>query len=60
MKVIRIQKAPKGKEAKYVALTEKGQLICGYRKLADIRKEYAVEIKLGQVELRRELDRTYN
>lgn len=59
MKTIIIQKAPKGKEARYVALTESGQLISGYRKLSDIRKEYSVEIKLGLVELRRDLDKVY-
>lgn len=59
MKTIIIQKAPKGKEARYVALTEEGQLIRGYAKLSDIRKEYKIDIKEGWIELKRELDKTY-
>lgn len=59
MKTIIIQKAPKGKDAQYVALTESGQLISGFQKLSDIRKEYRVEIELGLVQLRRELDKVY-
>lgn len=59
MKVVRIWKAPKGKEARYVTVTEGGQLINAYRKLSDIRKDYHFEISYGRIELRRELDRTW-
>ena len=44
MKVVRIWKAPKDKETRYVTVTEGGQLINAYRKLSDIRKDYRVEI----------------
>ena len=59
MKTIIIQKAPKEAAARYVALTETGQLISGFQKLSDIRKEYSTEIKLGLVQLKRELDKVY-
>lgn len=59
MKAVRIWKAPKGKEARYVTVTKGGQLISAYRKLSDIRKEYHFEISNGLIELRRELDRTW-
>lgn len=59
MKTIIIQKAPKEAAARYVALTETGQLISGFEKLSDIRKEYRAEIELGLVQLQRELDKVY-
>ena len=59
MKVVRIWKAPKDKETRYVTVTEGGQLINAYRKLSDIRKDYRVEIGYGLIELRRELNRTW-
>ena len=59
MKTIIIQKAPKEAAARYVALTETGQLISGFQKLSDVRKEYRVEIELGLVQLKRELDKVY-
>ena len=60
MKTVRIQKAPKYAETRYVALTESGQLIQGYARLSDIRKTYRWEIKEGLIRLQRELDRTFD
>ena len=57
--VVRIWKAPKGAEAKYVTVTAEGKLVHAYASLADIRKFYAPQIKFGIVELRRELEKTY-
>lgn len=57
--IVRIWKAPEGAEARYVTVTEDGKLIYAFASLADIRKFYAVQIELGHVELRRELDKTY-
>lgn len=57
--VVRIWKAPKGVEAKYVTVTSDGKLIHCYAKLSDIRKFYASQIKIGIVELKRELEKTY-
>ena len=54
--VVRIWKAPKGVEARYVTLTECGQLIHAYRKLSDIRKDYRFEIRNNRIRLKRELD----
>lgn len=58
--VVRIWRAPGGVEAKYVTVTAEGKLIHGYEKLSDIRKFYSVQIELGHVELKRELEKTYN
>ena len=59
VKTVRIWKAPKGVEARYVTVTEKGQLIRAYRKLSDIRKDYRFEIRMGLIWLKRELDHTW-
>lgn len=61
MKTIRIWKAPKNENgAKYVTVDERGNLIYAYKKLSDIRKQYKVEIELQFIELKRELDHTWN
>lgn len=61
MKTIRIWKAPKNENgAKYVTVDERGNLIYAYKKLSDIRKRYKVEIELQFIELKRELDHTWN
>ena len=61
MKTIRIWKAPQNEHgAKYVTVDEHGKLIYAYKKLADIRKQYKVELELGFVEIKRELDRVYD
>lgn len=57
--VVRIWKAPEGSEARYITVDSAGRLIRCYAKLSDIRKFYAVQIELGHVELKRELDKTY-
>ena len=57
--VVRIWKAPKGVEARYVTLTECGQLIHAYRKLSDIRKDYRFEIRNNMIVLKRELDQVW-
>lgn len=59
MKIIRIQKAPDNVEAKYVALTESGQLIDGFADLEDIKDRYRYEIRAGLIKLRRELNHVY-
>lgn len=58
--MIRIWKAPKNEHgAKYVTVDDNGNLISAYKKLSDIRKRYKVELELGFVELKRELDKVY-
>ena len=57
--VVRIWKAPKGVEARYVTLTEGGQLIHAYRKLSDIRKDYSFENRNNMIVLKRELDQVW-
>ena len=59
MKTVQIWKAPKGVEARYVTVTEKGQLIRAYRKLSDIRKDYCFEIRHNMIGLKRELDHVW-
>ena len=59
MKTVKIWKAPKGVEARYVTVTEKGQLIRAYRKLSDIRKDYCFEIRHNMIGLKRELDHVW-
>ncbi len=59
--MIRIWKAPKNEHgAKYVTVDDNGNLIFAYKKLSDIRKRYKVELELGFVELKRELDKVYD
>lgn len=61
MKTLRIWKAPKNEHgAKYVTVDERGNLVFAYKKLSDIRKQYKVEIELQLIELKRELDHTWN
>lgn len=61
MKTLRIWKAPKNEHgAKYVTVDERGNLVFAYKKLSDIRKQYKVEIELQFIELKRELDHTWN
>lgn len=61
MKTIRVWKAPKNENgAKYVTVDEQGKLIYAYKKLSDIRKSYKVELELGFIELKRELDHTWS
>lgn len=58
--MIRIWKAPKNEHgAKYVTVDDNGNLIFAYKKLSDVRKRYKVELELGFVELKRELDKVY-
>ena len=58
--MIRVWKAPKNEHgAKYVTVDEHGNLIYAYKKLADIRKQYKVELELGFVEIKRELDHVW-
>lgn len=60
MSTVRVWKAPKNEHgAKYVAVDNNGNLISAYKKLSDIRKRYKVELELGFVELKRELDKVY-
>ena len=60
MSTVRVWKAPKNEHgAKYVAVDNNGNLISEYKKLSDIRKRYKVELELGFVELKRELDKVY-
>ena len=61
LKIIRVWKAPKNEHgARYVTVDENGKLIYAYKKLADIRKAYKVELELHFVELKRELDHTWS
>ena len=61
MSTVRVWKAPKNEHgAKYVTVDEHGKLIYAYKKLADIRKQYKVELELGFVEIKRELDSVYD
>ena len=60
MRIIRVWKAPKNEHgARYVTVDEHGKLIYAYKKLADIRKAYKVELELHFVELKRELNHAY-
>lgn len=61
MRIIRVWKAPKNEHgARYVIVDEHGKLIYAYKKLADIRKAYKVELELHFVELKRELNHTWS
>ena len=61
MNTVRVWKAPKNEHgAKYVTVDAHGNLIYAYKKLADIRKQYKVELELGFIEIKRELDRVYD
>ena len=56
-----VWKAPKNEHgARYVTVDEHGKLIYAYKKLADIRKVYKVELELHFVELKRELNHTWS
>ena len=57
--VVRIWRAPKGTDARYVTVTETGRLIYAYSRLSDIRLFYKFQIACGTVGLKRELDREY-
>lgn len=61
MSTVRVWKAPKNEHgAKYVAVDNNGNLISAYKKLSDIRKRYKIELELGFIEIKRELDRVYD
>lgn len=47
-------------KARYIACENDGTPIKGFERLSDIRKHWEQEIKLGYVELVRELDRKPN
>ena len=53
--IIRIRRGDEN--VKYVACENNGTPIKGFERLSDIRKHWEQEIKLGHVELVRELDR---
>lgn len=57
--IIRIWKAPPGKEAKYVTIDEKGQFVRGFSSLAAVREYYNHAIQAGAAVLKRELQNTY-
>lgn len=54
--IIRIRRGLRG--VKYCACDKNGNPITGFNKLSDIRKQWQKEIKLGYIELVRELDKT--
>lgn len=61
MSILRVWKAPKNEHgAKYVTVNENGNLVYAYKKLSDIRKRYKIELELGFVEIKRELDKVYD
>ena len=53
--IIKIRKGCNG--FKYSACDQHGNFLCNFRKLSDVRKHWKNEIKWGQVELVRELDK---
>lgn len=53
--IIRIRRGING--FKYSACDENGQFLGNFEKLSDVRKHWSVEIRRGQVQLIRELDR---
>lgn len=61
MSILRVWKAPKNEHgAKYVTVNENGNLVYAYKKLSDIRKRYKIELELGFIEIKRELDKVYD
>ena len=57
--IIKIWKAPKGTEAKYITVTESGELLQAWESLAAIRERYGHAVKTGGAILQRELDKVY-
>ena len=53
--IIKIRKGCNG--FKYSACDQHGNFLCNFRKLSDVRKHWKNEIKWGQVEFVRELDK---
>jgi hypothetical protein len=57
--VIKVWKAPKGTEAKYITVTESGVMLQAWGTLAEIRAYYDHAIQTGGAVLIRELEKTY-
>lgn len=57
--IIYIWRAPAGHEARYVTVTERGELLAAYKKLSDISAYYRKIYGRGKIELVRQLEKTW-